>query len=669
MGNGLASVPKGGAMSGRVLAGAVLLVAAAAACGMLVLQHLAKFDLPGCGFGGGCAKVAKSVWGKVPGIGWPVSFVGGAYFAGMAVAWLATRGNLGVVTAWAARIGAAVSLLYLGIMAGEQAFCIYCAAAHACNLLFVTGCLMTLPKVERPGIAAVSSPVRGMAALAGCFVLVSAVLGVAEQGTSARAKAKATKELDESTQSIIMQSALPGGTTGAGGMTGSTASAGGVGATAGTGAPQTAAQAGSSQQQPAQPVSARPRVFTGRHRMGPEQAAIRVVMFFGYQCSDCKLLEVQAQELLKRYPQMSLSFKHFPLCPACNPYMPQNLHPNACWAARAAETAAMLAGQDGFQRMHTWLFARGGGFTDAELDAALPGLGFEPTRFKGVMQSPETLLPVKADVEEAMVYGLRQTPMVFINGVELKGWQATPNALTKAVESLALASPPVKGPEDDRPPSASDKNVADWRGMPNMAWRSRDKPWAIGPTDAPAVVQIFGDLQDEGTLQADRMVRDAIVGRTDVRYEFRYYPVDQGCNANVARTVYPRGCRAARAAEAAGLLGGDDAYWRVVDWLAANRAGFTDEALRAAAGSLGLDGAALLATMDTPAAGEPTAFDVDIGRRLVIPEVPRLFVNGRVVNGWRIPGAFVFERVLEEAVIPKPKNPTALPNINPGSGR
>lgn len=659
-----------GASAGRVMAGAVLLSVAAASCGMLVVAHLAKFSLPGCGFGGGCDKAASSVWGKVPGIGWPVSFIGAAYFASMAVAWAATRGTLGTIAAWAARLGAAVSLLYLGIMAGEKVFCLYCAIAHACNLAFVVLCFGGgVPRVPR----GMTPNLRGLAALAGCFVLISAVLGVVEQSTSAAAQKKANEDLANSTKQILNRSGAPGATgpAAATGPTGPAAATGPLAATGPSGATGSAGATGAAASTaPAQPKPAtRPRVFTGRHRMGPEQAAIRVVMFFGYQCSDCKIIETQAQDLLKKYPQMSLSFKHFPLSSDCNPYMPQKMHPNACWAARAAESAAMLGGQAGFERMHNWLFSRSGAFTDAELNAALPGLGFDIARFNSLMLSPDTLAPVSADVEEAMLYGLRQTPMVFINGVELKGWQAKPDALVKTVDALALTNPPAAGPENDRPPSAGDKNVADWRDLPNMAWRSREPAYAIGPKEAPAQVQLWGDLQDANTFQADRMIRDYILGRDDVRYEYRYYPVDKACNANVPQTAFPRGCRAARAAEAAGQLGGGEGYWRMMDWLAANRQSFSDETLKAAAPGLGFDPAALLAALDSSKVTEAINGDIDIGRRLVIPEIPRLYVNGRVVNGWRIPGAFVFERVLEEAVTPKPPPTPRLPNINPPTGR
>lgn len=74
--------------------------------------------------------------------------------------------------------------------------------------------------------------------------------------------------------------------------------------------------------------------------------------------------------------------------------------------------------------MHRWLFDRGGGFTDQELNDGLTQLGYDPKVFIPVMTGEGTLRPVQQDIDEAQVLGISGTPMVFINGIELKGWEA-----------------------------------------------------------------------------------------------------------------------------------------------------------------------------------------------------------------------------------------------------
>ena len=67
-----------------------------------------------------------------------------------------------------------------------------------------------------------------------------------------------------------------------------------------------------------------------------------------------------------------ISIRYFPFNSDCNPFVTKTLHSNACWAARAAETAGMLWGPEGFWKMHVWLFDRRGVFeTTRELEEGI----------------------------------------------------------------------------------------------------------------------------------------------------------------------------------------------------------------------------------------------------------------------------------------------------------
>src|SRR5690606_27324872 len=104
--------------------------------------------------------------------------------------------------------------------------------------------------------------------------------------------------------------------------------------------------------------------FEGRYRHGPEVVPVRIVVFTDYQCPDCDQLDQTLEGLIQGRPDVAVSVKHFPFSKACNPNVPREMHPNACWAARAAEAAGVLRGRDGFWAMHRWLFSRRGSFTD-----------------------------------------------------------------------------------------------------------------------------------------------------------------------------------------------------------------------------------------------------------------------------------------------------------------
>jgi protein-disulfide isomerase len=405
-----------------------------------------------------------------------------------------------------------------------------------------------------------------------------------------------------------------------------------------------------------------PKGFTGRYRQGPERAPIRVVMFTDYQCPDCKNNEGLMRTILKQRQDVSLSVKQFPFCTDCNktPGVP-NFHANACWAARAAETAGMLYGNDGFWKMHDWLFDHGGAFTAETLNPALEQMGFDRAQFVAVMQSPEPLKAITADINEAVALGIQRTPMIFINGIELKNWNVDPDALPKGVADLAAANPPAAGPETDRPMSASDKYFDDWRDPLNkaMAWPSRKQPWSSADPNAKVKIQIFGDFLEPGTAEADKTVRDAIAGRSDVRYEFRYFPIDPSCNSEASKfvTKFPGSCRAACVAEAAGQVGGIDAYWRMHEWLMTHQDQVKaqgDAALKAGLQECQLDPDAVLAKAGDPEVVKIIADDVNYGYRIKMAGIPDIFVNGKHVPRWKLPGGFVLERIIEEAAKPDP---------------
>lgn len=624
-------------------AGIILLAAATAAAGALVQQKLGGIALPGCGAGSGCDKATNSAWGVVPGIQWPVSFLGAAYFAALLAAWIAARGRPTAPLRWIARLGALASLMFIGVMASQEMFCKYCTAAHAANLVFVALLELFAPRPARSAPAGM-----GLAAGLTVFALSSGGLAVAESRVhknveqrfdASLAKMKAAaKRPDPAPQPV------PTGPTGPTGTPAPTAP------TAPVPPAPTAATGVASIPTPPAP---QPRGFTGRYRFGPEKAAIRIVMFSGYQCPDCRIFEGQIRQILSQRKDVSFSVKHFPFCTDCNPTpaLP-NSHPNACWAARAAEAAGILGGNDGFWRMHHWLFDRGGAFTDAEIRAALPGLGFDTERFIAEMTGPETLARIQPDIAEARSLGLMRTPMIFINGVELDGWTAAPNALIVAVNTLAAANPEPATAESDRPPRAGDKYVMDWRKKVAMAWPGRKRSWATGPATAQAKIQVFGDLLEPNTAEVDRILRNAAAGREDVSYEFRYYPFDQSCNPNLPRTVFPGGCRAARAAEAAGQLGGAPAYWAMHEWIMNNQQAVTDANLRAQAQKIGLDPDTFIGRIDSPDVSEVVTNDANIGYRIGIPSIPRIFINGKLVEFWKAPGDFVLERIVEEAATP-----------------
>jgi protein-disulfide isomerase/uncharacterized membrane protein len=602
------------------IAGVVCLLLASVMSAMLVLDHLGGLSLPGCGPGSECAKAAASVWGKVPYINWPVSFLGLAYFLGALIAWLASRQGVPAAFRWLVRLGALASFGFILVIIFGGYACKYCLAAHAGNFGF-WACV----ELSR-GISTAS--LRPITTTIAVFVAASIVLGIVDAREKRIAERKQEALLAESTSQIIGASAQ-------------TATPPGKGASA----PTTA------------PAGAEP-VFTGRYRVGPAEAAIRIVMFTDYQCEDCYKIEQQLVQLYNTRKDLSVSIKHFPFNSECNPGLGSTLHGNACWAARAAEAAGKLWGPEGFWKMHVWLFNQKGRFeTTAALENGIREIGYDPKGFIQAMTSDEPLELIKADVAEAKRLGLYFTPMIFINGVELKGWTA-PNALLRAVEQVAATNPPARSAAFDHPPAAFEKYVDDWRVQPLLMLPPDKQAWTLGPADAKVKIVMWGDYQEEGCTQADAIIRAFAKGRTDLQYTYRHYPFNSDCNPRLKEQRFPNSCRAAKAAEAAGRLGGNDGYWKMHGWLMENREKFSDAALRAAATQMGFDADALLAAMEQPELQANIVDDIEAAKQLPqlrhgLPPglygIPTIFVNGRYIPRWQLDDKPVLKDILLEA--------------------
>ncbi len=615
----------GGGSPTRLSLGVAALLVSAFAAVMMALEHLGGIALPGCGEGSACAELADSAWSKIPILNWPVAYLGVAYFAGALVAWFATGSRLPALLRNVTRAGALASVLFVIVMIAKQQVCSYCLATHAGNLVFWL-------LVEAGGKRGDGTGARPIVLALLAFVVVSAGLGIADGRQRAARQQRGETELNESIGKIIA----------------ATTQRTDIEVTTAPSEVPDTQPANESSTTAASPEPVTPP-FTGRYRRGPEKAAIRVVVFSSFQCKDCRRVEAELHRVFEQRDDMSISMKHFPMCPDCNPYFTTNPHPNSCWGARAAEAAGILRGNDGFWEMHDWLFKRGGGFTSAQLHTALQQFGYDVAEFQRIMMGDETLALVQADIDEGFELGLHYTPMIFINGVEFKGWYAR-DAVARAIRQVAAENPPPLTAENDHPVPAAVKYVEDWREQRKFALPPDNPARQMGSPTPKLDIVAWGDYQEPFSARVDQIIRDYIAVRDDARYTFRHYPVNQECNPQSGVTKHEHACRAHQAAAAAGILGGTDAYWRMHVWLFENLADFSDERLRAAADEMGLDASAFFAALDTSAVANAITSDAAAGKRVGLRAVPTVFINGRRVPRWQRQGESVLESIMDEAV-------------------
>lgn len=644
-----------GAPLGRLVLGTLMMVVAAGSTGALVLEHFGGVGLPGCGAGGGCGAAAKSEYGSVPGLGLPTSIVGLAYFVAVLVGYLVTRGNPGSLSRWVARLGLLASIGFLVVSVLEQLLCPYCIVSHLANLAFVV-ILETTRRAPSGGGRPRAS--AGLWPALATFLVFMGVMGIAEANAQTKARAKAEQELRDSTSRMVAQGTAdqnanaPDPTT----PDPTTPDPTGADSTApGEAAPQSGAPeviAKRDEPKAIEPADATPAPaartgFTGRYRLGPEASPVRIVIFSDYQCPECKFMEGQAMAVLAKHPQVSLSAKHFPFSTDCNRHLPpgNNKHPNACRAARATEAAGMVGGNNAFWEMHKWVFSVNGLFDDATLMRQVGAMGLDAAAFARAFNDPATSALVSGDIEEGMSLGVMFTPTVFINGVELRGTNAS-NALMLATEALLGANVPALTSANDKPAGLEQKVIDDWRASVEQREPTDNTAWSIGPADAPLHLMLWGDYREVNTPRADAILRRLATTRTDLRYTFRHYPFDQGCNMFVRETRHPLACRASQAAEVVGSLAGAEAYWAMHAWLMENQRATEQEIVVRALELTGLEQEAFLALYRGREVAAVIREDVNGGQRIGIRSLPTLMLNGRVVPRW-----FVGERPYIEEII------------------
>ena len=171
----------------------------------------------------------------------------------------------------------------------------------------------------------------------------------------------------------------------------------------------------------------------GVPRLGTADAPFHVVEYADFECPYCAVCSARIHALLETYPgQIDFVFRHFPLGTDCNPYNRNNMHPDACEAAYAAE----CAGREGqFWPMYNGLFtlfeSKGPreGVEIEEIRELAHGMKLPATDFFYCLQDDAVRQGVIAQVEEGRAAGVRGTPAVFVNGILLGGGAAAAQRL------------------------------------------------------------------------------------------------------------------------------------------------------------------------------------------------------------------------------------------------
>jgi protein-disulfide isomerase len=160
--------------------------------------------------------------------------------------------------------------------------------------------------------------------------------------------------------------------------------------------------------------------------LGSKDAQVSIAAFFDYQCPYCPREYEKIQQIVKESDgRVNFMVKHRPL----------SMHPQARYAAAAAELAKMDKGNEGFWAMSNMLFANNKNLQVADLRQYAQKLALQIQQFDDVMADPNRIGALLAgDKSEAAKCKVTGTPTVLINGLKLQ--DRSPEGYKKRIDEI-----------------------------------------------------------------------------------------------------------------------------------------------------------------------------------------------------------------------------------------
>jgi protein-disulfide isomerase len=365
---------------------------------------------------------------------------------------------------------------------------------------------------------------------------------------------------------------------------------------------------------------------------GSATAKVTIVEFSDFQCPFCARVEPTLAQVLARYPDVRIVFRHNPLA----------FHANAALAAEAAVAAGW---QGKFWEMHDKLFANQGELDRQGLESRAAELGLDLDAFRHALDTHAARAGIDADVALGQKLGVRGTPTFFIDGRVVQGAQplaelekVIDDELARADRLLARRVPRDRlygtflaaAGKGGRVPAAPASAGSTVYRVPAL-----DAPVRGGSQPKVTIIE-FGDFQCPYTARVQATL-DAVLKTygDDVAIFYRHNPLPN----------HPEALPAAQAAEAARLQG---KFWEMHDVLLAHQQDLSREALFKDAQQIGLDMRRFAADLDDEVGQARIERDIDDEARFSPGGTPQFFINGRSFRGAQSLEAF--KKVIDEEI-------------------
>ncbi len=151
--------------------------------------------------------------------------------------------------------------------------------------------------------------------------------------------------------------------------------------------------------------------------LGVEKADVTIELYSDYVCPLCYINNIMLHQAAKEFGNIKIIHHNYPFDKECNKYINVNMHPNACFMARAALAAEK---QGNYWEMASLLYEKQPTKEDEVMKLAKQ-LNFDEDKFKADFESQEIVNELDKQINEAEKLKIDSTPTMYINGKELIG--------------------------------------------------------------------------------------------------------------------------------------------------------------------------------------------------------------------------------------------------------
>lgn len=165
---------------------------------------------------------------------------------------------------------------------------------------------------------------------------------------------------------------------------------------------------------------------------GNPDAKVTIVEFSEYQCPFCRVAAFNVKPYLHEFKDdVRYYFVNYPLDSSCNDQMKRQMHPLACFAAKAG---ICMQGLGKFWKFHDKLFRDQSKLSRKRIMDIAESMGANSDELQRCIESSETDSRVRQEIKAGQDIYVTGTPSLFLDGRKLKYWR-DPKFLRAAIES------------------------------------------------------------------------------------------------------------------------------------------------------------------------------------------------------------------------------------------